>query len=190
MTWEDVPGWFDFDDIYAEAVAEARDGAHFVEVGTLFGKSTTAMAAMIRDSGKKICFDAIDPNKLHPPSFCKKPQRDVDVAAQFGGIRQAFEHYAAATGTRDFINVITWRDKEIVGDYANGSLDFFFLDADHSYEGTKGSLLAWLPKMKPGAIFAGHDYTIEEWPGVKQAVDEVLAGKGFVVRRNSFWMRA
>lgn len=187
MTWSDVPGWFDFDDIYSEVVAGAHDGAHFVEVGTLFGKSTTAMAGLIRDSGKKIRFDAIDPNKLDPPSFCKKPQRDVEVAAEFGGIRQAFEHYADATGTRKFINVITRRDKEVVGEYADSSLDFFFLDAEHTYEGTKASLLAWLPKMKSGAIFAGHDYTNMDWPGVKQAVDEVL--KDFVVRGSSFWMR-
>jgi len=54
----------------------------------------------------------------------------------------------------------------------DGSLDFVFLDADHSYEGCKSDILAWLPKLKPDGWITGHDYN--RYPGVRKAVDEVL----------------
>jgi predicted O-methyltransferase YrrM len=42
--------------------------------------------------------------------------------------------------------------------YQDNSLDFVFIDGDHSYEACKADILAWLPKMKNGSILAGHDY--------------------------------
>ncbi len=54
----------------------------------------------------------------------------------------------------------------------DGSLDFVFIDADHSYEGCKADIAAWLPKLKPGGLLSGHDYDHPEFPGVKLAVDE------------------
>jgi hypothetical protein len=200
LTWQDVPGWFDFIDIYNQAVDEAPDqGAHFVEVGALLGKSTVAMAGLIRDSGKHIRFDSIDFHRLPsapssswrdgcPSIECVHSAMTTEAAQKFGSVRAGFEHYAEATGTRLNINVVAERDLTVVDQYPDHSLDFFFLDADHKYETTKASLLAWLPKMKPGGIFAGHDYLCEPHPGVKQAVDEVLAGK-FTVRGISFWHR-
>ena len=69
---------------------------------------------------------------------------------------------------------------ELVDD---GSLDFVFIDADHSYEGCKKDLNAWFPKIKSGGLFSGHDYNNTEFPdfGVKQAVDEFVASKGLVL---------
>jgi len=51
----------------------------------------------------------------------------------------------------------------------DGSLDFVFIDADHTYEGCKADICAWLPKVRDGGLVSGHDYN---WPSVKQAVDE------------------
>lgn len=58
----------------------------------------------------------------------------------------------------------------------NASLDFVFIDADHSYEGCKADIEAWLPKIKPGGFISGHDYENTSFPkfGVKRAVDEMF----------------
>lgn len=71
-------------------------------------------------------------------------------------------------------------------------VDMVFIDGDHSYEGCKGDILGWLPHIKKGGILAIHDYAKEQvyalphrndvphempWPGVDQAVDELLLGK-------------
>ena len=60
-SYKDVPGWVnDAEFIYEEMVNQAEDGDHFVEIGVLLGQSTTRMGELIRDSKKKIRFDAID----------------------------------------------------------------------------------------------------------------------------------
>lgn len=60
--------------------------------------------------------------------------------------------------------------------FSDGSLDFVFIDADHSYEGVKRDIEAWRPKLKPGGLLCGHDYANPGDPcgmEVKRAVDEL-----------------
>lgn len=66
----------------------------------------------------------------------------------------------------------------------DASLDFVFIDADHSYEGCKRDLEAWYPKVREGGLFSGHDYDHPDYPnwGVKRAVDEFAASYGLSVR--------
>src|SRR5690606_11229810 len=40
----------------------------------------------------------------------------------------------------------------------DGSLDFVYIDADHSYAGVRADIAAWRPKIRAGGIIAGHDY--------------------------------
>ena len=60
--------------------------------------------------------------------------------------------------------------------FADGQLDFVYLDAQHHYEAVRADLLTWAPKVRPGGLLAGHDYLDGENAagvfGVKSAVDE------------------
>jgi hypothetical protein len=60
---------------------------------------------------------------------------------------------------------------------ANHNLDFVFLDADHTYEGVRDDIEAWLPKLKPGGWLCGHDFEFPGRPrwGVRKAVEEIAA---------------
>jgi hypothetical protein len=51
------------------------------------------------------------------------------------------------------------------------SLDFIFIDGDHSYNAAKKDIQLWMPKIKKTGWITGHDYL---WPSVKRAVDELL----------------
>lgn len=62
------------------------------------------------------------------------------------------------------------------------TFDFVFIDADHSYEGARGDIEAYRPLIRPGGLLSGHDY---HWPGVAQAVNELLAG--VVLGPKSIW---
>ena len=68
-------------------------------------------------------------------------------------------------------------------EFANGALDFVFIDADHSYSGCKADLEAWYPKVKKNGIFSGHDYENTDYTkfGVKKAVDEFADKHGLTV---------
>ena len=61
--------------------------------------------------------------------------------------------------------------------FEDGTFDFIYIDADHSYEAVKKDLENWFPKLKSGGVFAGHDYCEKAGFGVIKAVDEFKASK-------------
>lgn len=67
---------------------------------------------------------------------------------------------------------------EAAKDFANMSLDFAFIDADHNYMSVRQDIHTWLPKIKPGGILCGHDYGDARF-GVGKAVDEFAEFHGY-----------
>lgn len=61
------------------------------------------------------------------------------------------------------------------------SLDFIYIDADHSYEPMVKMLPLWDAKLRAGGILGGHDYTEAAWPGVYQSVNEYRDRVGGVI---------
>jgi hypothetical protein len=77
--------------------------------------------------------------------------------------------------------------------FPDGSLDFAYIDADHSYEAVRSDLVAWWPKVRAGGLLCGHDYGVYgdatgEW-GVRRAVDEFVGatGRGLVLGADGMW---
>lgn len=81
-------------------------------------------------------------------------------------------------GNRAVIN--RGRSADMARDVPDGSLDFVFIDADHSYQGCKADIEAWAPKLKAGGWLCGHDYENTNFPkfGVTQAVTEYVEKTG------------
>ena len=52
--------------------------------------------------------------------------------------------------------------------------DAVFIDCDHTYAGVKRDIEAYLPLVKRGGLLFGHDYEAAGFPGLVQAVDELL----------------
>lgn len=75
------------------------------------------------------------------------------------------------------------------------SLNWVFLDANHSARAVLEDMDAWFPKVEPGGIFSGHDYGDDtNYPNfceVKTAVDRWMKehGMDFVIDRHgsSWW---
>ena len=55
--------------------------------------------------------------------------------------------------------------------FPNESVDFVYIDGEHSYEAVSKDIADWWPKISPGGILAGHDYN-DNNPGSIRAVDE------------------
>jgi len=67
------------------------------------------------------------------------------------------------------------------------SIDFVFIDGDHSYEGCAADIKAWFPKLKPGGLLSGHDYRDERNYGVQRAVHEFLGDRELRLGLNHTW---
>lgn len=91
------------------------------------------------------------------------------------------DHYLGATRIAtefagDRARILVKPSLDAAREIADESLDFVFIDADHSYEACRADIAAWLPKVKPTGFISGHDYENPGFPqwGVKRAVDELL----------------
>lgn len=51
-------------------------------------------------------------------------------------------------------------------------IDFVYIDASHDYASVQADLDVWWDVLRPGGLFAGHDYEKKEFLGVYQAVNE------------------
>lgn len=61
--------------------------------------------------------------------------------------------------------------------FADGQLDFAYIDAGHDYESVTRDLQAWAPKVRAGGILCGDDFT-DVYPGVIRAVREFVSKRG------------
>jgi SAM-dependent methyltransferase len=47
---------------------------------------------------------------------------------------------------------------DALADFADNSLDYVYLDGDHSFRFAAEDIVEWSKKVRPGGIVAGHDY--------------------------------
>ncbi len=73
-------------------------------------------------------------------------------------------------------------------DVEDESLDFVFIDADHSLEGASRDLKAWILKVKPSGLVTGHDFDQPDYPGwgVREAL-EIYGPKKILVGLHNVW---
>ena len=71
--------------------------------------------------------------------------------------------------THKNIKKIKKLSSEAVKDFEDGSIDFVYIDANHTYESVKEDIILWLPKVKNYIGF--HDYDNGD---VKRAINEFI----------------
>ena len=76
---------------------------------------------------------------------------------------------------------------EVLQKVKDNSVDFVFIDGDHSYEGCKKDIELYLPKIKKGGLIIGHDV---HWVGVNRAVRELLPTYKLSMQNNTWWCGA
>ncbi len=148
-------------------------GSNMIEIGSYMGESTMLFASS--QLFNKIY--AIDPYIGDEPFNSLSNITWKDVKEQFN------------INTRFFNNIelIQEYSQYTVSKFENKSIDFIYIDANHTYESVKNDLQLYLPKLKSNSVIAGHDYCDIKWPGVIKAVNEVL-GKPNKVYQDSSWI--
>lgn len=164
--YNNIQHWFNYEDVFLEAIELAEDGDKLVEVGVWKGGSAAFMGVEILNSHKKITFDAID---------CFAPTKEFGEESVLV-YEEAKKNLKPLTDL-GVVNLIKSPSLEAVNSYEDGSLLMVFIDGSHEYEDVKADLEVWLPKVKRGGILAGHDYGSTYHTGVYPAVDEILGAE-------------
>ncbi len=146
------------------AVGVPADQA-IVELGVFQGRTALLLAWGARQgNGAHVYgFDAWDlPGNTYGPPFNDKgsyawAQWNVQATGYTGRVTltRAFAHDAA----------LSW---------AGPPVGLLFIDDDHSYEGAQRAVLDWAPHLAPDAVIAVDDYHHPDWPGVAEAIDDLV----------------
>lgn len=170
-------GMFGSYNLYKMAVELCPENGIMVELGSWTGESMAFLTVEAINSGKSINLYSVDAfmGNIHSgtvgtgfPQWDKYKQNLQPVWGKFTPIKG-----------------LSW---DVADQFEDGSVDFVFIDADHTYEGVNKDIDAWLPKMKSGGLFAGHDY--DSAKSVKKAVMEFAERTGweYETGENSWWI--
>lgn len=140
-----------------QQLIEMAAGRDVLEVGSFMGLSAYGMAWTAKS------VQCVDTFRANSAGQTQMPHRTT---------LQAFD---AAVARFNNVKRFVGSSAEAAGDAAvQGQFDLVFLDAMHTYEDVLLDIKRWWPRVRNGGIMAFHDYGHHDFPGVKQAVDEVL----------------
>lgn len=163
----DVFGYCNFHEIYAEVVTNSPNNATMVEIGSLAGHSAALMAQLIQSSGKIIDFYSIDPlPDLYGQEAFNYYSQEFDVP-----MYDLFMRNIKSLNLLPYVTQMRITSERAARLFEDNSVDFIFIDGDHSTEGVILDINTWLPKMKKYSVMAGHDY---DHKGVRDAVDSIF----------------
>ncbi|MFA5154034.1 MAG: class I SAM-dependent methyltransferase [Clostridia bacterium] len=178
MHWEKIEGSFTFQPFYERMVMRFNN-ATFVELGAWQGQSIMYLAERVKELNKKI--------KLYTVDIFTVALQQVDQTRILGD-----DFYNAYLKNieplKEYINTIRMRTDEAYKLFEDESIDFLFIDADHSFEAVKKDLKLWYPKVKTGGIIAGHDYMWVDGR-VAMAVNQFFLFTGILPEAGDSWMK-
>lgn len=92
-------------------------------------------------------------------------------------------------GVRDIITDIRGLSWDGALHFNDNSIDFCFIDADHTYESVTKDIQSWFPKVKIGGIISGHDYDQNNIEGVVRSVTKFFKDVNLQVKifKGSVW---
>jgi|TARA_B100000780_G_scaffold277089_1_gene247026 hypothetical protein len=162
----------------AAGIIQGTDGTiKVLEIGSFMGESTFMLGAMG-------CFDEI--HCIEPFSGDISEYKYLSPNDGWKGVKREFW-----TNTRlfkDKVHLYQDFSYNMADKFENESFDMVYIDAKHDYESVKLDLELYLPKVKIGAVIAGHDYS-KTFPGVQRAVNEICGSPESVFMDNSWLTR-
>jgi len=177
VRWQDIEGWFGWRSGQEEAVRSFPPGSCFVEVGTYLGRGVCSLGEVVRNSGKNFTIVGVDTCRGSGPEGPRQKDYHGAAVAKGGGtFAGALHKNILECGYGDLISLIVTDSLTASRFFADASIDWVHLDANHDFENVKADIQAWLPKVKSGGWLSGDDYDEVKWPDVVKAVAAVLPG--------------
>ena len=131
--FNEIPGWFSYQDLYDNASNILNNGDTFVEVGTWFGKSTNYLVTKLKECGKVINFTTVDTFK-----GTDNEELHQNIVGTFNGdIFYEFIDNTVLSNNYGSFNIIKDTSHNAANQFSNNSINYIMLDAGHSYEDVK-----------------------------------------------------
>jgi len=131
-----------------------KPGMSVCEVGVWVGDTTATYLPTIKsNNGLAYVIDHFsgnpEMNRDYPDHFhAYRPENAENIYNQF---------LKNTEGYHDILKILRGDTLSMASQIEDESLDLCFIDASHDYKSAKGDIDAYLPKVKKGGIFCGHD---------------------------------
>ena len=173
---KDIYGFFGFQTVYDKVFPLLEDGDNIIEIGSFLGKSTSHLASLIKNSGKKINFYVIDPWKRETcsPSTsiqCKVPQN----------MFPKFKENLEVQGLYNYVIPIQSTSYDAYSCLSHLQFKFIFIDGSHQFQDVVNDIYLYKKLLGPGGVLAGDDYQILD---VVKAVKQELGASYFTINGN------
>ena len=194
MKINDIPGWFSGSQ-QIEMIKLLYKYNHpecvGVEVGCLHGRSSIAISVAI-SKGTLYCIDTWDGVLTYISDLSDEfiSENKLPGPNNFNTL----ETFVKNTESRKNIIPIRGYSPQIVQDWTR-PIDFIFLDASHKNPNDRDNIDFWLPKIKPGGMFLGHDWYEgahheKGFPDVNlnvEYMEDLLKQKVTIIPSTSIW---
>lgn len=147
--------------------SQVPDNGLIVEIGTLYGRSTSFMAVGAKESVRIYAIDCWEGPHYHR-------------------MIQAVEYFTKLDLMKK-IKIIKGYSADVAKSF-KGSIDMLYIDGDHAYESVKTDYKKWYPFLKKGGIIAFHDHILPKFPGVVKFVSETASKENeFIAQVEKVW---
>lgn len=143
-----------------------------VEVGSFEGTSTLIFAKFVKKVYSVDCYDYPVPPTGRIPSHDR-----LFVRAE--------KKFLKRTKNIKNIEKIRKTSVEASKDFADGSLDAVYIDAEHDIDNVRADIRTWKPKVKKGGFVCGHDAWL---PFMQKLLGEEGFQTGFIYPDSSWIM--
>jgi len=176
MNWRNIGGHYNWEWFYEQEAARMQPGGVAVELGIWLGRSLCHLASMLPEDAVVYGVDHFD---------CDQDDEAMQALVdRHGGILRETVNNIYGCGVQKQVRIIQSDSAAAASIFPTESVDLVFIDACKDYEWVKQDIMEWLPTVRPGGTIAGHDYS-DSWPGVKQAVNELIPGRK--TKGNLWW---
>lgn len=152
MIWSDIEGYFGPEDAaFVSDICSQISNGVVVELGVFAGRSTAVMAPICQRNSSQ--YYAIDNfcGGGDPPDRATRHQQERDIRILFNANMTEMQ-------LSSFIDVHKLDSAESASIFQDKTVDFCFIDADHTAIAVQKDIDAWWPKIRINGILGGHDY--------------------------------
>lgn len=154
-----------------QAISKFLPGGVWVELGSWTGRSAAYCIVELINQNKLGDFYCIDTWQGGEEHY------DWDILKDLESI--FYKNLDTVMDVITPIKELSWKAADL---FADDSVDFCYVDAGHTYDCVSQDLAAWWPKIRPGSLFGGDDYT-KGYADLQRAVWDFFGAQHIKVSR-------